>query len=86
MVVSQELGTILGKPNGLATDAGTASESRVAQPIADLRMLLRQQSHAFFPELGRLTKVRMLTSLHSSHEPMQVVVSIHLHNSGEVGF
>ncbi len=58
VVVSQELGAILGKPNGLAAEAGSPSDARAAQPIADLPTVGRLQGHAFFPELGQLTKVR----------------------------
>ncbi|CAL5218618.1 g318 [Coccomyxa viridis] len=56
VVVSQELGAILGKPNGLAAEAGSPSDARAAQPIADLPTVGRLQGHAFFPELGQLTK------------------------------
>ena len=59
MVVSQELGAILGKPNGLAAEAGSSpSDARAAHDMADLPTVGRQQTHAFFPELGQLTKAR----------------------------
>ena len=60
VVVSQELGAVLGKPNGLATDAVSSSDAR------DVLTLGRLQGHAFFPELGPLTKVRpVLTTIMS---------------------
>ena len=54
VVVSQELGAVLGKPNGLVTDAVSSADARGA----DVPTLGRLQGHAFFPELGPLTKVR----------------------------
>jgi len=55
VVVSQELGAILGKPNALAADAGAPSGNEAAMLAAGLSSVGRSQ--AFFPELSLLTKV-----------------------------
>ena len=55
VVVSQELGAILGKPNALAADAGDPSDDEAAMLAAGLSAAGRSQ--AFFPELSQLTKV-----------------------------
>ncbi len=55
VVVSQELGAILGKPNALAADAGAPSGDEAAMLAAGLSSVGRSQ--AFFPELSLLTKV-----------------------------
>ena len=59
VVVSQELGAILGKPNGLATDAGMSSDAEAAVTLAGVPTVGKVQGKPFFPELGLLTKVRL---------------------------
>lgn len=58
VVVSQELGAILGKANGLAAEGtGSPAEVAAAALAADMAPAGRSNGQAFFPELSLLTKV-----------------------------
>ena len=68
MVVSQELGAILGKPNGLTAEgSGSPAEVAAAALAADVAPAGRLYGQAFFPELSLLTKVSPTARVRGAH-------------------
>lgn len=68
MVVSQELGAILGKPNGLTAEgSGSPAEVAAAALAADVAPAGRLYGQAFFPELSLLTKVSPTARVREAH-------------------
>ncbi len=70
-VVSQELGAILGKPNGLVAEGGGGpAEVASAALAAGMAPASRSDGQAFFPELTLLTKASP-TALLRAHLPAE---------------
>lgn len=57
VVVSQNLGAILGKTTSAGSDAGAAPEVVAAMLATPAPAVSRPQGQAFFPDLSLLTKV-----------------------------
>jgi hypothetical protein len=86
VVVSQELGAILGKATGLAAEGtGSPAEVAAAALAADMAPAGTSNGQAFFPELSLLTKVSPTARLRGTCAELSTILPQQRHCEGGHG-